>query len=439
MHPAALVIGYVAVILAPLALAWAQGLPPRPWLDELSSGLALAAFAMLLVEFVLSGRFQPVSGRTGIDVTMRFHQLAARTVATIILVHPFLYSVPVWDRLPGSVADLAAMISVTDPFLTGVVAWILLLALVASALYRDRLPYRYEIWRLSHGLGAALIAALGAHHAVSAGLYSSSPALTGLWLALLAVAGLSLLVVYLIQPLRERARPYRVTSVRPVALRTIELAITPERGEVPPFEAGQFVWLNVGRGPFTLYENPFSISSPPGERASLRFVIKQVGDATRRLGTVAPGTRAYIDGPHGAATLGGRRGTGLALIAGGVGIAPMLSILRQLRRTGDTRPIKLVYGNRVAEQIVHGDELEAMAGELDLELIHVLGEPPPGWSGRTGVLDRTLLADLFAFPGARDWLYVACGPPPMIEAAEDALAALGVPHRRVVSEKFSYD
>jgi hypothetical protein len=72
MHPVSLIVAYVGLALASLALAYAQGKPPRPIWDELSSGVALAAFSILLVEFVLSGRFHSISKRIGMDVTMRF-------------------------------------------------------------------------------------------------------------------------------------------------------------------------------------------------------------------------------------------------------------------------------------------------------------------------------------------------------------------------------
>ena len=76
-----LILGYLALVLAPLGLAWAQGLAPRGVWDELASGLGLLATAMILVEFLLLGRFRAVTGRVGSDVVMRSHQLLARVLA----------------------------------------------------------------------------------------------------------------------------------------------------------------------------------------------------------------------------------------------------------------------------------------------------------------------------------------------------------------------
>ena len=91
---AVLVAAYVAATLAPLVLAWRQDLPRRPFIDEFSSAVALAGFAMLLMEFVLSGRFRIFSAGIGIDLAMRMHQLLARTLLVFVLLHPFLYSLP---------------------------------------------------------------------------------------------------------------------------------------------------------------------------------------------------------------------------------------------------------------------------------------------------------------------------------------------------------
>jgi NAD(P)H-flavin reductase len=180
------------------------------------------------------------------------------------------------------------------------------------------------------------------------------------------------------------------------------------------------------------------MSSAPGG-GDIAFVIKEAGDFTRSLGQVRPGTTAYVDGPHGNLTLDRRHGKGIALLAGGVGIAPLISMLRELARSGDPRPIVLVYGNRAADQIVYRDELDALAKRENVSVVHVLSEPPPGWTGLVGQLDAERIRAQFAFPDAREWIYFVCGPPAMLEACERALIALGVPPAQIVSERFRYD
>lgn len=439
MHSVILLPAYLAITVAPLVLAWMQDLPRRPVLDDLSSGLAMAAFAILLVEFVLSGRFRTISGRIGMDVTMRFHQLVARTALAFVLLHPFLYRTPFGPPLPWDVTGQSALDLDIRALASGMLAWVVLPGFVAISIWRDQLPYRYETWRLLHLVGAVVIAVAMSHHTLTIGRYSADPMLSGFWLALLSVAIGSLVYARVVAPILKARRPYRVVSVRKIALRTWEVAISPIRGQAHDFTAGQFAWLSLGRSAFSLAENPFSISSAPAGRPRLEFVIKEAGDLTDRIGSVRPGTVAHLDGPHGNLTLDGRTGVGIALIAGGVGIAPLLAIARQLEAEGDRRPLVLLYGNRVEEQIVYRDELDRMGRLPSVRVEHVVSQPAPDWGGSTGWIDRAAIERVFGFEGARDWLYLVCGPAPMLDAVEDALVGLGVPTGQIVSERFRYD
>jgi len=160
---------------------------------------------------------------------------------------------------------------------------------------------------------------------------------------------------------------------------------------------------------------------------------------TRALPGVTPGTRAHVDGPYGNLTLQHRQAAGIALIAGGVGIAPLLSIARQLKADDDPRPVVLVYGNRVAEQIVYGDELQDITANPGSELVRLVSEPGPDWRGLTGVIDADTLGQVFRPRDISGWLFLVCGPPVMLDVVEAALKDIGVPARQIVSERFYYD
>lgn len=434
-----LILTYVVLALAPLALAAASGRPPRPVMDEIASAMAMVAFAILLVEFVLSGRFRSISGRVGLDVTMRFHQLFARTALALALVHPFLYTLPFARPLPFDPTRQLTLTFAAEGLVTGVLAFVLLPAFVLLSIARDRIGWRYETWRLAHGLGALVIALLVLIHARHAGRYSADPLLSGLWAVLTAIAALSLLHVYVVKPLLALRRPWRVTGLRKLAERTWEVVLSPSGHDGIAYKAGQFAWIRIGAPAVSLRENPFSIASAPGEGRDLRFVIKELGDFTATLSGIPLGTTAYVDGPHGNLVLEGRGGTGIACIAGGVGIAPMLGLLRQLELDADPRPTVLVYGNRHAGQIACTEDLARLRRRHRTQVVQVLLEPPDDWQGERGMVDAALVARLFAEPRHRDWLYVLCGPPAMMETVEAALLGLGVAPRRIISERFQHD
>ena len=432
----ALIAFYTGLTLLPLALAWVDDQSSRGLLYELSTGLALTGFALLLLQFLTSGRFEMLTGRIGIDLTMRLHQLAARTLTVFFVAHPFLYAIRfdeagAWDR--------TVQMFLAPSLLSGVVAWGLLLVLVGTAIFRDRLPGTYEIWRVSHGLGSLLVAIAGAHHALALGRHSPEPWIAGLWLILLVLAVLSLLTVYVFRPLALRRRPFRLVSNERVGDGLWELTVEPDASFEHSLAAGQFYWVTFGSSPFQIREHPFSVSSAPVELPRVRFLIQENGDFTRTIGSLPVGTTAFLDGPRGIFTLEGREAEGIGLVAGGVGIAPILSLLRELRARRDPRPVRLLYGGGHEGQLVSRDELEEATREMDLRTRLVLEEPPEGWAGGTGRLDRDELAMLFDRPGHEGWVYFICGPNAMMTSVEKSLESMGVRPENIVTERFRYD
>ena len=438
LHPLALIAVYVVLALTPPALSALQLQSGGNFWRELSSGLVMVGFAMLLAQFLLSGRFRQVSGQVGIDLTMRFHQLAALTVLVFIVAHPLLFAVPRLQDGPGAaLATLQRMFS-SGSLRSGVIAWGLLILLVPLAIWRDRLPGPYELWRLSHGVGAALVAGLSAHHTLRVGIYSQDPWLAAFWILLTGIALASLAHVYVLKPLLQRRSPWRVTGNRNVADKMWEVMIEPDDGRGLDYAAGQFVWLNLGHSPFSLTEHPFSISSAPASGPHLAFTIKESGDFTNHIGRIPAGIVAYLDGPHGTFTLQGRDARRIVLIAGGVGFAPVIGMLRQLAEEQHPHPVHLVYGNRVETQILYRDEIEALAKRLDLRVDLVVSEPPADWTGRVGELTAQVLRNCLASPSP-EALYLVCGPVAMMDSVEASLIGMGVPPGRIVSERFKYD
>ncbi|MBL6432350.1 MAG: ferric reductase-like transmembrane domain-containing protein [Alphaproteobacteria bacterium] len=239
-------------------------------MDELAAGAGLVALLpSCSAEFLLSGRFRAISGRVGMDVTMRFHQLLARTALALAVVHPFLYTLPFNHPLPYDPTRQLTLTFEGEGLVTGVLAFLLLPSLVILSIGRDKLSLRYETWRLLHGIGALAVAGLVYLHAVEAGRYSQDTMLRWFWSGLLGLAVLSLLVVYVVKPLLQLRRGWHVSAVRQVAERTWELTIGPDGHNGLTYRAGQFAWINVGHSPFSLDETCFrSARRPPRDASS---------------------------------------------------------------------------------------------------------------------------------------------------------------------------
>ncbi|HUL58826.1 MAG TPA: FAD-dependent oxidoreductase [Anaeromyxobacteraceae bacterium] len=203
------------------------------------------------------------------------------------------------------------------------------------------------------------------------------------------------------------------------------------RVERPPgfeFRASQAARLELPGGE----SHPFSIASGPA-RPWLDFAARRSASPFKEaFFALAPGDEVRVLGPRGRFFLDPE--VPALLVAGGVGITPMRSMLEHVADAGLALPVALVYQNRTPEEIAFRAEIDGIASARpNVAVHHVLTQPPPGWPGRAGRIDEALLAEAAAAEGAR-W-YVA-GPPAFVDRAVGAARALAVPPERLLLEVF---
>jgi predicted ferric reductase len=199
------------------------------------------------------------------------------------------------------------------------------------------------------------------------------------------------------------------------------------------FAAGQFAWLSLEPSALALQQNPFSFSSSAERRDRVELTIKELGDFTSTIGSVRPGTAAFIEGPYGALVIPDNA-SGAVFIAGGVGITPIMSMLRTLSDRGDTRPLALIYATSGPERTLFLDELPTLRTRLQLEIVHVFENP-----GQEPCERGMLTADILErrIPVDRpDLHYFICGPSPMMDLAEQVLALRDISMDRIHVERF---
>jgi len=246
----------------------------------------------------------------------------------------------------------------------------------------------------------------------------------------------SILYVRALKPLRVRRHPYRLVDVSPAASRTWTLTLEPEHGSVLDFQAGQFAFLTLADTPFSLEQHPFTIASSADQRDRLEFAVKELGDFTDTIGTTPVGQVGFVDGPYGSLHLPTDPSAGMMMIAGGIGITPVMSMLRTLRDRHHDAPVVVVYAADRVDDLAYGDELDDLARQLPLKVVRVLRDPPPEWTGEHGLVDAALLDRHLTPHDAATWHVVLCGPPPMMDAAERTVHDRGVAFDRIHSERF---
>jgi ferredoxin-NADP reductase len=228
----------------------------------------------------------------------------------------------------------------------------------------------------------------------------------------------------------------RLIGSEPVADRTAAFHFEKPSGFT--FRAGQAIDLLLP----TLEDNgqaarhAFSLVSAPDEER-LTIATRLRGSRYKEcLQALPPGATAHVDGPFGSLSLHKDGKRDAVMIAGGIGITPFVSILRQAAQQRLERRFILIYSNRRAEDAAYLDELIALSrAYTKLQLISTLTRAdaaPPAWAGRVGRVDGALVAGI----ATNAPVYYVAGPPPFVEAMQGELCSQGADEDDIRSEGF---
>lgn len=424
--------GYLLLVLAPLLVLLIGPLPPGAgfWWD-FSMALGFAAMSMMSVQFLLTARFRRATAPFGIDIIYSFHRYLAVFTWFLIVVHYFIIRFENAAAL-GPLNPLQAPWHITS----GRVAAVLLTLIIISSLWRKPLRIHYDLWRILHIGLAVSIFLLALAHIEGVGYYINAPMRHALWTGYTVLWVLLILYVRIVKPWHMHNKPYRVAEVRQESGNSWTLSLMPENHAGMQFKPGQFAWLTLRAAPWQVKEHPFSISSSAARDDRVEFTIKGLGDFTCTINQTRVGEIAYLDGPYGIFSVDQYPAApGFVFVAGGVGAAPIMSMLRTLADRQDRRPLYFIYGNRCWENIIFCEELENLKSRLNLQLIHVLKEPADNWTGEVGIITSALLQKILP-DTTRQFEYFLCGPKPMSESVQQGLRALRVPLGKIHYELF---
>ena len=424
---------YLLFILAPLFALLAGSHPPtRDFWTEFSVALGYSGLAIMGLQFGLTARFRYVTKPWGEDVIYHFHRQISLIAVGLVITHPLILVAVKPELLAPSnmlEAPLSAHLALLSIFSV--------IALVVTALWRAALNLKYETWHLTHIVLAVVAITAGVVHMVGSSFYLVDPWKQSLWIGLTIFWIGLLLYVRIVKPLFMLRRPYRVSEVRQERGDTTTLVMQPDGHPGFHFNPGQFGWLMVWGTPFKITGHPFSFSSSAAAKGGrVEMSIRNLGDFTKEIQRVPVGKRVYLDGPYGAFTIGNPADMHV-LIAGGVGVTPMMSMIRTLADRGDKRPVILLYGSKDRESITFFEELEVLKARLDLTVVHVLANPPAGWTGEQGFINGEMFKRHLP-PPYSDHEYFICGPGVMMDAIEKALGEMGVSMAKYHSERYSF-
>lgn len=417
-------------VLAPSTSLWYKfGLDK----DLLLAGkmCGLAAGVLVLVQLVLAARIRALDRIVSLNRLLGLHRSLGIAALCLAIAHPLLVFAP----------EDVRSIPVSPDYWPEALGAVMLLALwftVSTAVKRQVIGLPYRAWKYGHRTAGVLLAGMLCVHV----LYVSDSFASG-WPRQALVFGMTLFAGLWLwvrsKPLRLRRHPYRLMSLSRAGKDAFALDVEPEGGSKRLGHApGQFAFLRFSSQAVTAEEHPFTIASRPRDGSGLQFIIRCSGDWTAGIGGLSTGDRVMVDGPYGLFShLAWPGYRAMLMIAGGVGITPMLSMLRHMAASGETRPATLVWSNRTRQDIVCPEAFEYISARLSgFRLIHVLTrESPPGWE--SGRLDREKIKRCLPAEGTKGLLALVCGPPAMSAQVRRHLQGLGVARRCIKTELFS--
>jgi predicted ferric reductase len=429
------IVVYLLLTLSPLLILLISPRPQgREFWREFSVALGFTGLAMMALQFALTARFKWLKAPYGSDIVYHFHRQISLIAFILIISHKailLIFSPDTFQLFNLFTAPWRAKAAVT--------ALVLLITMIVVSLWRKPLRIDYTHWRIWHGILATAVVILGMIHVILVGYYINTPFKQVLWSSGGLFWVLTLAWVRVIKPISILRHPYEVGQVIPERGNTYTLEIKPLGHLGMKFLPGQFAWITIWNSPFSDTEHPFSISSSAERPDHLCFTIKEFGNFTQRIKTLQLGQRVWVDGPYGAFSLDRHtHARGFAFIAGGVGITPIMSMLRTLADRRDQRPLVLIYANKNWDNVIFREEIDELKQRLNLKVVHVLENPPESWQGEKGYINQEILERALPKPLQRnDWEIFICGPDPMMNTVESNLPKLGVWWGDFHSERFN--
>jgi predicted ferric reductase len=382
---------------------------------------------LALIMVLLVSRIPAVERVTGQDGLLRLHRLLAPWPISLLAAHALFltlgYAAAARSGLGHEVGVMLARYP--DVLIAAVALGIMcVIGIISIRAIRMRLPR--ETWWLIH-LWMYLALALAFPHEIVLGpSFVGHPLTQVVWSVIwAATAGLVLSYRFGLPILRTVRHQLRVVEVRPEGPGVVSVILTGRHLDRLPASGGQFLFwrfLTPGRW---WQAHPFSLSALP-QPPYLRLTVKGVGNFSRSLAGLRPGTRVAVEGPYGAFTRYAQRRPRALLVAAGIGVTALRSLLEDLPR--GSAPVVLLRASRPEDLVLSAEVRELV--RLRRGTIHELVG-----SREEAAIDEVSLPRLVRDLNHRD-VYV-CGPESFVAEIVAVAANLGVPSDAIHHEAFA--
>ncbi|MBF4162785.1 ferric reductase-like transmembrane domain-containing protein [Nocardioides sp. CBS4Y-1] len=407
----------------------------------------LAASVLLLTQVLLMARIPVLEGAWGQDRLARIHRVVGFTSFNLMVAHIVLIS---WGYAAGDLLATPGLVwyLIRDypGILLATAGALALVMVVLTSIRAARRRLRYESWHLLHlyaylGVGLAL-----PHQLWTGQQFTGSAARTAFWWTAWGATAVAVVAFRLGVPAyRTWRHDLRVTSVvrEPSAADDEVWSVYLSGRDLHrmPVRAGQFLTFRFLNGAGWSRAHPYSLSAAPDDR-SLRATVRVVGDGTRALRHVTPGTRVVVEGPYGRLSSRPRTQRKVAFIGAGIGITPLRSLAEGL----DYAPGEAVLLHRCTSAPLFAAELDLLAAERGLRVVTLPGRRRahdsfmPRAHGADEAFNRVndVTALLWLVPDLTERDVYLCGPDTWEKQVVSAALAAGLPSSQLHSESFRW-
>jgi predicted ferric reductase len=391
---------------------------------------ALVGTYAILVQILFMSRIAWLERAIGLDHLAVWHRWLGFATVWLITGHV------VFTTIGYAQADKVSLWAQTRDFISHypdvLMAWagfLLFLGVAVTSVRAARRKLQRETWYFIH-LYAYLAIALSFAHQIAVGNdLSNDRAARVWWIALYLIVAGSILWWRVITPARLNSRHrLRIRAVKREAPGVVSIYLSGRGLDRIGAEPGQFFLWRFLTPRMWWKTHPLSLSAAP-TRKGLRITVKDLGDGSKEMQRLRPGTRVIGEGPYGTFTDARRTHRGVLLIAGGIGITPLRAMLDGF---GPSDDVVLLYRVATTEDTVFADELRAFVRQPNIR-IHVIAGNEIG-DDRTDLLSVPALKR--GVPDIRERDCFVCGPPAMITALSRRLKMLGVSPAHIHYERF---
>lgn len=359
----------------------------------------------------------------GLDRIIKFQRKFALATMLFVLLHPIFFILSSKSILSYIIPDFSVI-----PLALGTISlYIFIIVMTASKIYKR---ISYNVWQYIHILTYILFF-FSLYHAFNWGSDSGNLFVGVIYLILLAaiIVGTIYRTNYKLK--QRHAGKFYVQEIKNETKDVFTLALKPEKKFL--FQAGQFCFLRLNKD--KLYaRHPFTISSSPKE-AELRFTVKLTGRFTKALSELKRGEEVIVDGPFGIFTIEDYD-KDLVFIAGGVGLAPFMSIIKDKIEDNKTQNVVLLYGSKTKEDIIYKEQLDNIKKDWFKKAYVLSDDHSFSKTGEyeTGYINKKIVEKYVR--NTNDPLFYICGPEFMKNSLKKILNELGVNKRNIIIEDF---